>query len=49
MQNELPQDLLRKYASNLDDQNNLGNHWVAYEKINNQIVYFKSFGKLRPP
>lgn len=52
MRNELPEKGPHKYESaivNLDDKNNLGTHWVAYRKIGNEVVYFDSFGNLRPP
>jgi hypothetical protein len=34
---------------NLDDQKGNGTHWTAYKKINNQVIYFNSFGNLPPP
>ncbi|KAL6253549.1 hypothetical protein P5V15_001059 [Pogonomyrmex californicus] len=34
---------------NLDDTTGPGTHWVAYAKRNNRVVYFDSFGNLRPP
>jgi len=34
---------------NLDDATGPGTHWVAYAKRNNRVVYFNSFGNLRPP
>ena len=34
---------------NLDDATGPGTHWVAYAKRNNRVVYFDSFGNLRPP
>ena len=33
---------------NLDDATGPGTHWVAYAKRNNRVVYFDSFGNLRP-
>ena len=48
MWNELPKDGPLKYESaivNLDDRT----HWVAYKKINNQVIYFDSLGNLQPP
>jgi len=33
---------------NLDDAMGSGTHWVAYAK-RNRVVYFDSFGNLRPP
>jgi len=34
---------------NLDDATGPGTHWGAYAKRNNRVVYFNSFGNLRPP
>jgi len=34
---------------NLDDTVGPGTHWVAYAKRNNRVMYFDSFGNLRPP
>lgn len=34
---------------NLDTNNGPGTHWTAYKKIFNTVVYFDSFGNLRPP
>lgn len=34
---------------NLDDKNGPGTHWVAYRKRGNDVIYFDSFGDLRPP
>ena len=34
---------------NLDDEKNSGTHWVAYKKLGNNVIYFDSFGNLRPP
>lgn len=34
---------------NLDISKNLGTHWVAYTKRNNSVIYFDSFGGLKPP
>jgi len=33
---------------NLYDAMGPGTHWVGYAKRNNSVVYFDSFGKLRP-
>ena len=52
MRNELPKSGPLKYESaivNLDNKNGPGTHWVAYRKINNQVIYFDSFGNLQPP
>lgn len=52
MRNQLPKSGPRKKETaivNLDDKDGPGTHWVAYKKINNEIIYFDSFGNLQPP
>ena len=52
MRNTLPTSGVRRNESgivNLDDATGPGTHWVAYTKRNNRVVYFDSFGNLRPP
>ena len=52
MRNALPTSGARRNESgivNLDDATGPGTHWVAYAKRNNRVVYFDSFGNLRPP
>lgn len=42
----------RKYECaiiNLDSVRGPGTHWVAYKKRGNFVVYFDSFGALKPP
>lgn len=42
----------KKYESaiiNLDSKYGTGTHWVAYKKSEDCVVYFDSFGDLRPP
>lgn len=34
---------------NLDDSSGTGSHWVAYRKNGANVLYFDSFGDLRPP
>lgn len=34
---------------NLDILSGSGTHWVAYNKHNRNVVYFDSFGNLKPP
>lgn len=34
---------------NLDNVEGPGTHWVAYAKRGNRVIYFDSFGNLRPP
>lgn len=52
MRNDLPKNGPRRRESaivNLDDKDGPGTHWVAYKKIGDEVVYFDSFGNLRPP
>ena len=52
MRNALPTSGARRNESgivNLNDATGSGTHWVAYAKRNNRVVYFDSFGNLRPP
>ena len=52
MRNTLPTSGVRRNESgivNLDDATGPGTHWVAYAKRNNRVMYFDSFGNLRPP
>ena len=52
MRKELPKSGPLKYKSaivNLDDKDGPRTHWVAYRKINNQVIYFDSFGNPQPP
>lgn len=34
---------------NLDSSQNQGSHWTAYIKKGKDILYFDSYGNLRPP
>lgn len=34
---------------NLDNEDGVGTHWVAYSKLDNNVLYFDSFGNLKPP
>ena len=34
---------------NLDNEDGSGTHWVAYKKFGNKVIYFDSFGNLKPP
>jgi hypothetical protein len=50
MRNNLPKKI-RKYESgiiNLDDKKGQGTHWTAYIKRNKNIIYFDSYGNLKP-
>lgn len=52
MRNSLPSDgsKTKEFAIlNLDDKYGLGTHWVAYKKIGENVLYFDSFGDLKPP
>ena len=52
MQNALPKGGPRKYESaivNLDDEKGPGTHWIAFTKKESEVIYFDSFGNLRPP
>lgn len=52
MKDQLPRKIRKKYENgviNLDNAIGPGTHWVAYKKRGNQIVYFDSYGNLRPP
>lgn len=51
MRDSLPYKI-RQYERgiiNLDSIYGSGTHWTAYKKNKNKIVYFDSFGNLRPP
>lgn len=51
MRDRLPKTI-RKYERgiiNLDSMEGLGTHWTAYKKLKGKVVYFDSFGNLRPP
>jgi hypothetical protein len=52
MRDTLPIGGIRRNESgivNLDDSAGPGTHWVAYAKRGNRVMYFDSFGNLRPP
>ena len=34
---------------NLDNKDGPGTHWVAFQKVDNNVEYFDSFGNLRSP
>jgi len=51
MRNALPISGVRQNESgivNLDDARDPDIHWVAYAKRDNHVIYFDSFGNLRP-
>lgn len=51
MRDNLPKKV-RKYECgivNLDSSSGRGTHWVAYFKHDNYIIYYDSFGNLKPP
>ena len=52
MRNALPKGGPRKHESaifNLDHEKGLGTHWIVFIKKDNEVIYFDSFGNLRPP
>lgn len=51
MRNQLPKRIRKNESGiiNLDHSSGLGTHWTAYVKRGNCIVYFDSYGNLRPP
>lgn len=51
MRDELPKHPFSKECGiiNLDSSKNSGSHWVAYIKCNNNVIYFDSYGNLKPP
>lgn len=52
MRNSLPRSGPKVKESaiiNLDDFTGPGTHWVAYKKNYKDVVYFDSFGNLKPP
>lgn len=52
MRDTLPSGGARKNEAgivNLDSVRGPGTHWVAYKKRGNSVIYFDSFGNLRPP
>lgn len=51
MRNKLPKKINKVETGiiNLDNSDGLGTHWTAYVKNNKNIIYFDSFGNLRPP
>lgn len=51
MRNHLPKKV-RKFECgivNLDNYENEGTHWTAYVKRNEEVIYFDSYGNLKPP
>lgn len=52
MRNSLPENgsfINEAGVVNLDDKDGMGTHWVAYRKNGSNVIYFDSFGNLRPP
>ena len=51
MRDSLPKKICPRERGiiNLDNCNGSGTHWTAYKKNGKAIVYFDSFGNLRPP
>lgn len=50
MRDELPQRInkIEMGVINLGNSKSTGTHWVAYKKYGNEIIYFDSFGNLKP-
>lgn len=52
MLDELPRNGPKKFETaivNLDSSRGAGTHWVAYLKRGDCVLYFDSFGNLKPP
>lgn len=51
MRDTLPKKIKKNESGiiNLDTDDGEGTHWVAYTKKNKEIIYFDSYGNLRPP
>lgn len=51
MRDQLPTNpRYNEYAIvNQDSNSGSGTHWVAYKKHNNTVLYFDSYGNLKPP
>lgn len=51
MRDKLPLKIKNKECGiiNLDNNDGVGTHWTAYVKNGNNIIYFDSFGNLKPP
>lgn len=52
MRNDLPTKGPKMNEScivNLDSEEGPGTHWVAYKKRGSRVIYFDSYGNLKPP
>lgn len=51
MRNDLPRKIqtIECGIVNLDNKENDGTHWTAYIKKNRNVIYFDSYGNLKPP
>lgn len=51
MRDDLPNKISDKETAvvNLDSVEGDGTHWVCYSKNGKTVIYFDSFGNLRPP
>lgn len=51
MRDQLPSKSKRNECGiiNLDKNTGPGTHWVAYTKFGKNVIYFDSFGNLKPP
>lgn len=50
MKDELPRKIFHDECGiiNLDTSKGCGTHWTAYVKHKNEIIFFNSYGDLRP-
>lgn len=51
MRNALPStpNVIECAVVNLDSKDGPGTHWIAYHKNGSNVLYFDSFGNLKPP
>lgn len=51
MRNNLPKKIRKNESGviNLDNNEGNGTHWTAYKKTENLVIYFDSYGNLKPP
>lgn len=51
MRNNLPKKIKINESGivNLDSKEHEGSHWTAYKKNKSYVIYFDSYGNLKPP
>ena len=49
MRHNLPKKIFTTECGIINLDNNIGTHWTAYIRVKSKVVYFDSFGNLRPP